>query len=85
MDPRHLSTIGLIELICTLLYAAPRTSLLGAILTTALLGGAIATNWRADQPLFSHVFFGVYLGLALWAGLCLREPALRAMLPLRAA
>lgn len=82
-NPRHLLTLGFIELVCTLLYAMPRTSVLGAILTTALLGGAIATNWRADQPLFSHALFGVYLGLAMWAGLWLRDPALRALLPLK--
>lgn len=82
-DPRHVVAIGLIELACTLLFAIPRTSVLGAVLTTALLGGAIATNWRADQPMFSHILFGAYLGLAMWGGLWLREPALRALLPLR--
>ena len=84
-NPRHLLALGLIELGCTFLYAIPRTSVLGAILTTALLGGAIATNWRADQPLFSHILFGVYLGLAMWAGLWLRDPRLRAVLTLRIA
>ena len=83
-DPGHVLAIGLIELACVVLYAIPRTSVLGALLTTALLGGAIASNWRADQPLFSHVLFGVYLGIAMWAGLWLRDPALRALLPLRA-
>lgn len=82
-DPRHAFALGLIELACTLFYAVPRTSVLGAVLTTALLGGAIATNWRADQPLLSHTLFGVYLGLALWGGLWLRDPALRAILPVR--
>lgn len=82
-NPRYLMAIGLIELGCTLLYAFPRTAFLGAILTTGLLGGAIATQWRADQPLFSHVLFGVYLGLLMWGGLWLRDPALRALLPLR--
>lgn len=83
-NPRHTVAIGLIELGCTLLYAFPRTAFLGAILTTGLLGGAIATQWRADQPLFSHILFGVYLGLLMWGGLWLRDPTLRALLPLRA-
>ena len=82
-NPRYLMAIGLIELGCTLLYAFPRTAFLGAILTTGLLGGAIATQWRADQPLFSHILFGVYLGLLMRGGLWLRDPALRALLPLR--
>jgi len=50
---------------------------------TALLGGAIATHVRAASPLFSHVLFGVYLGVFMWAGLWLRDPALRALLPYR--
>ncbi|MET4683314.1 DoxX family protein [Brevundimonas faecalis] len=80
-DPRHTLLIGLIELVCVILYALPRTSVLGAILTTGLLGGAIATQFRVDSPLFSHVLFGLYLGLLLWGGLWLRNPALRAIFP----
>ncbi|MDB5671758.1 MAG: polyhydroxyalkanoate depolymerase [Alphaproteobacteria bacterium] len=75
--------IGIIELSCTLLYLIPRTSLLGAVAMTALLGGAIATQIRAGSPLFSHILFGVYLGLFMWGGLWLRDPALRALLPYR--
>jgi hypothetical protein len=75
--------IGIIEAICVVLYIIPQTALLGAILETALLGGAIATNVRVDNPLFSHELFGVYLGLMIWAGLWLRDPRLRALLPLR--
>jgi hypothetical protein len=75
--------IGIVELSCALLYLVPQTSLLGAVATTALLGGAIATNVRAGSPLFSHSLFGVYLGLWMWAGLWLREPALRALFPFR--
>ena len=82
-DPRHVLAIGLIELACTVLYVIPRTSITGAILTTALLGGAIATQWRADQPLFSHTLFGIYLGLIMWGGLWLRSPELRALFPWR--
>ncbi|MBU1326180.1 MAG: DoxX family protein [Alphaproteobacteria bacterium] len=76
--------IGVIELGGTLLYIWPRTAFLGAIALTALLGGAIATHMNAGSPLFSHTRFGVYLGLVLWAGLWLRDPALRALLPFRA-
>jgi len=75
--------IGIIETICVVLYIVPQTAVLGAILETALLGGAIATNVRVDNPLFSHELFGVYLGLMIWAGLWFRDPRLRAFLPLR--
>ncbi len=75
--------IGLIELGCLILYLIPRTAMLGAVLSTALLGGAIATQIRAGNPLFSHILFGVYLGLILWGGLWLRDPGLRALFPLR--
>jgi hypothetical protein len=75
--------IGLIELTCLVLYLIPRTSVLGAVLFTGLLGGAMATQIRAESPLFSHVLFGVYLGLFMWGGLWLRDPALRALFPWR--
>lgn len=67
----------------TLLYAIPRTAMLGAILLTGYLGGAVATHVRVGSPLFSHVLFGVYLGVIVWAGLWLRDPRLRALVPLR--
>lgn len=73
--------LGIIGLISTALYALPRTSFLGAILLTAYFGGAIATHVRIGNPLFSHTFFGIYLGLLLWGGLWLRDPRLRALLP----
>lgn len=73
-------TLGLLLLIPTLLYIWPRTAVLGAILITGYLGGAIATHLRIDSPLFSHTLFGVYLGVMLWAGLWLRSPALRLLL-----
>jgi len=73
--------LGVIGLISTALYALPRTSLLGAILLTAYMGGAIATNARVGNPLFSHTLFGVYLGVILWGGLFLRDARLRALLP----
>jgi hypothetical protein len=74
-------TIGLVELACLVLYAVPRTAVLGAILWTAVFGGGIATHLRVDSPLFSHVLFGVYLGLFVWGGLYLRNPRLRELLP----
>lgn len=73
--------LGIIGLLATALYALPRTSFLGAILLTAYFGGAIATQVRIGNPLFSHTFFGIYLGLLLWGGLWLRDPRLRALLP----
>lgn len=79
----YVLTIGLIELSCLVLYLVPRTSLLGAILMTGLLGGAMATQIRVENPLFSHVLFGVYLGLFMWGGLWLRDPSLREFLPFR--
>lgn len=77
--------MGLLLLGCTLLYLWPRTALLGAVLLTGYLGGAIATHLRIDSPLFSHTLFGVYLGLMLWGGLYLRSAGLRRMMPLATA
>ncbi|MEI4506022.1 DoxX family protein [Sphingopyxis sp. CCNWLW253] len=76
--------LGTLLLIPTLLYIWPRTAILGAILITGYLGGAIGTHVRINSPLFSHSLFGVYLGLMLWGGLWLRDPRLRALIPLRA-
>jgi hypothetical protein len=75
--------LGAILLICTLLYVAPQTAVLGAILLTGYLGGAVATHVRVGSPLFSHLLFGVYLGVLLWGGLYLRDPRLRALIPWR--
>lgn len=75
--------LGVLTLACTLLYAIPRTAILGAILLTGYLGGAMATHLRVDSPLFSHLLFGLYLGLMAWGGLYLRDPAVRAIIPLR--
>lgn len=76
-------TIGVIEAVAVILYAIPRTAVLGAVLMTAVLGGAVATHVRIDSPLFSHILFGVYLGLFMWGGLFLRMPALRDVFPVR--
>jgi hypothetical protein len=75
--------LGIIELICLVLYVIPRTSVLGAALLTGYLGGAVATNLRAGAPLFSNVLFPVYLGVLLWGGLYLRDERLRAVFPVR--
>ena len=77
--------IGLFELTFLVLYLVPRTSVLGAVLMTALLGGAMATHIRVGSPLFSHVLFSIYLALFMWGGLWLRNPALRAVFPLMTA
>jgi len=74
-------TIGVVELVCVVLYAEPRTAVLGAILLTALFGGGIATHIRVGSPLFTHILFGVYLGLFVWGGLYLRSERLRELIP----
>lgn len=76
-------TLGAITLACTILYAIPVTSVLGAILLTAYMGGAVYTHLRIGSPLFSHTLFGVYLGIMIWGGLWLRDAAVRALIPLR--
>ena len=75
--------IGTMELVFLALYLFPRTNLLGAILMTGLLGGAMATQIRIENPLFSHQLFSIYLGLFMWGGLWLRDPAVRALFPWR--
>ena len=75
--------IGMIELVCLVLYLVPRTSVLGALLLTGYLGGAVATHVRISNPLFTHTLFPVYVALVLWGGLYLREKRLRALVPLR--
>jgi hypothetical protein len=81
--PVHLArTLGVLTLVGTILYAIPRTSVLGAILLTGYLGGAIYTHVRAGSPLLTHTLFGVYLGLLIWGGLWLRDDRVRALLPI---
>jgi hypothetical protein len=75
--------LGILGLGCTALYAYPRTSVLGAILLTGYLGGAVATHLRAGSPVFSHMLFGVYIGIMLWGGLYLRDNSLRGLIPYR--
>ena len=77
--------IGVLEAFCLAAYQVPPTAVLGALLLTGYLGGAIATHMRAGNPLFSHILFPVYVASFVWGGLFLREARLRALLPLRAA
>jgi hypothetical protein len=72
--------IGLIATVLLILYVIPRTAVLGAILWTGYLGGAIATHVRVANPLFTHVLFPIYVAVFIWAGLWLRDPRVRAML-----
>ena len=76
-------SLGAITLVCTILYAIPPTSILGAILLTGYLGGAMASHVRIGSPLFTHTLFGLYLGLMVWGGLWLRDRSLRAAIPFR--
>src|ERR1700730_4914065 len=76
-------TLGVITVACTVLYAIPPTSIVGAILLTGYLGGAMASHLRIGSPLFTHTLFGLYLGLMVWGGLWLRDRSLRTLLPLR--
>jgi DoxX-like protein len=75
--------IGLIELVCLVLYVIPRTSVLSAILLTGYLGGAIATHVRVGSPLLTHIRFPVYVAALIWGGLFLRDDRLRTLIPLR--
>ncbi|HRK64317.1 MAG TPA: DoxX family protein [Terricaulis sp.] len=81
--PGYAFGIGVLELTLVVLYLIPRTSVLGAVLFMGLLGGAMATQIRAESPLYSHILFSLYLGLFMWGGLWLRDPKLRALIPWR--
>jgi DoxX-like family len=74
--------LGIVCLVCTILYAIPRTAILGVILLTGYLGGAVASKVRIEDPLFSSVLFGVYFGILIWGGLYLRDGRLRTLTPL---
>jgi hypothetical protein len=76
-------TLGVIQLVCLILYLIPATAFFGAILWTGYLGGAVATHFRIDNPLISHTLFPIYVALFLWGGLWLRDARLRKLLPLR--
>jgi hypothetical protein len=75
--------IGVVLLVCTILYIIPQTSVLGALLLTGYLGGAVATHARLGNSLFGQVLFPVYIGILLWLGLYLRDKRLRDLVPFR--
>jgi hypothetical protein len=83
--PEIVFTLGVVLVSCVLTYLVPRTSVLGALLLTGYLGGAVATHVRVGNPLFTHVLFPTYVAALLWGGLLLRDARLRALLPLRRA
>ena len=84
--PRHIVfTLGILLLGCVLAYVIPQTAVLGALLLTAYLGGAVATQVRFEAPLFTHVLFPTYVAAVVWGGLLLRDARLRAFLPIRSA
>lgn len=74
--------IGILELICLLIYVVPRTATLGAVLLTGYLGGAVASQLRVGHPLFSHVLFPIYVAVFIWGGLFIRDGRLRALVAL---
>src|SRR4030095_10221049 len=75
--------LGIVLLACTILYLIPRTSVLGAILLTGYLGGAVATHVRVGDPLFTHTLFPIYFGVLIWGGLYLRDNRISSLIPLR--
>lgn len=79
--PSTVFPIGVILLLCVVAYAIPRTSVLGALLLTGYLGGAVATHVRVGNPLLSHTLFPIYVAFVVWGGLVLRDARLRALLP----
>ncbi len=74
--------LGIIQAVLLIAYLIPRTSILGAILWTGYLGGAVATHVRVGHPLFSHILFPTYIALLLWGALWLRDRRVRELLPL---
>lgn len=78
-SPEFARGLGAVLLACTVLYAWPRTAVIGAILLTGYLGGAIATHVRLSNPVLSHTLFGVYVALFVWGGLFLRDARVRAL------
>ena len=78
LPPSFATGLGILELTCTVIYAIPRTAVLGAILLTGYLGGAILTHLRVGDPVYTHIV----LGVMIWGGLYLRDPRLRALIPL---
>lgn len=82
-EEHHIIILGILALICTILYSIPRTSILGAVLLTGYYGGVVATHLRIDNPLFSHILFPVYLAILAWGGIWLVNEKLRSLFPLK--
>ena len=78
---KYIYLIGSLELLFTLLFLIPRTSLLGGVLMTGLIGGAMASHLRVESPIFSHTLFSVYLGIFMWLALWLRDEKIRKIFP----
>jgi len=72
--------LGILELLLIAVYLIPRTSILGAILLTGYLGGAVATHVRIGDPLFTHALFPIYVAVLLWGGLFLRDDRVRTLM-----
>jgi DoxX-like family len=81
--PGQALVMGIVLAICVVVWAIPRTAVLGALGITAYLGGAVTANMRIEAPLFSHTLFAVYVGVLLWVGLVLRRPHLLTVAGLR--
>jgi hypothetical protein len=75
--------LGITLLICTVLYIIPPTAVLGAILLTGYLGGAVASHVRHGDPLLTHVLMPVFVGVLVWLGLFLRDERVRSLVPIR--
>lgn len=80
---RIVLVLGIVELVCLLVYLVPPAAVLGAVLLTGYLGGAVASQLRVGNPLFTHVLFPVYVAALIWGGLCLRDPGLLTVLAAR--
>lgn len=78
----HIALIGILGLLSILLYAFPRTSVLGAVLLTGYFGGAVATHIRLDNPLFSHILVPVFLAVLAWGGIWLKDERIRNLIPI---
>jgi hypothetical protein len=78
--PSSVFGIGVVLLVCVALFIVPRTSILGAVLLTGYLGGAVATHVRVGNPLFSHILFPTYVAALIWGSLYLRDVRVRALL-----
>jgi hypothetical protein len=84
-DPSLNRVFGVVLLVCLIAYVVPATSILGAVLLTGYLGGAVATNLLTEQPIFSTTLFPIYTGIFVWGGLWLRDLGVRRIMPLRRA